>query len=250
MELRSANERKRKNQYSPENKKSDQKKIVDRDIKRKKAKAERIKAKKIQKKETENIRSANLGKYKKMNMSDKIRFARAGYRFFNNSSEPAIELSTTSLETSEGMDRGIKVGKGLPFLPIGFIILYSYLEIVKEKSTDIQRCYQVSLHGGKIMKVHAEPTTEYGAANFINSVQRSIMEDDEKSCTAGIQNMKIANCELVLSQRGLSKIMRQKYPAYVKVIRNIPQGHELLMRYGTSFNLSEKTMTHRYSVLF
>jgi len=237
MELRGPSARRAKRSFSPDNTNHDNKRNNSRDAQRKKLKAEKNMTREKQRAEHERIRSDNLIKYNSMSLPAKIRFACAGYCFRNNPSEPAVELSTTTMKTAEGMNRCVIAGPALPELPIGFIILYSHYEISEEESTDIQRRYQVSLHTKKIMKIHTEPATKYGLANFINCAQNENRGKKKKKMTSSEQNMCLANCELVRSQQGLNKRMRKKYPAYVKVTKPIAPGDELLMHYGNSYRM-------------
>jgi len=237
MDLRGPSARKPKRSFSPDNTSHNNKKNNSREAQRKKLKANKNMAREKEKTERERIRSHNLTKYNTMSLPAKIRFACTGYSFRNNPTEKVIELSATTMKTSEGMNRCVRAGNGLPELPIGFIILYSHYEISEEASTDIQRQYQVSLHAKKVMKIHTEPTTKYGLANFINCPQLENKGKKEKRSDSGEQNMYLANCELVISQQGMNKRMRKKYPAYVKVTKPIPPGNELLMHYGKSYKM-------------
>lgn len=242
MKLRSPSKRKGINKYSPDNQKHNIGRNNNRTVLRRDARAEKSRTDYGHGAEMEKRRSSNLELYKKMKMSGKIRFARNGYCFLNNPGEPAIIMAKTLLETSEGMDRGIRVGSGLPKLPVGFLIFYSHYEISDQdqESNDTQSLYQVGLKNGKVMKVHTEPTEDYGLANFINSTMRSGKKQNGNPIPDGLQDLRISNCELIQSQSGLSKATKKKYPAYVKVTRSIPQGHELLMRYGSGYKIIGK----------
>jgi hypothetical protein len=210
-----------------------QDKITKRNIARaKKARTERNHAL-----EMASLRFDNLERYKSMKMRGKICFARNGYSFANNPNEPAIEIFETGLDTPEGMNRGIRVGKGFPELPANFIILYSHNKVNTKKSTDNQRHYQVEIVGKQYISLHTEPTEPFGLANFINCALQPSANPATAISPITNQDMRQAQCELKRSQTGFSKEMREKYPSYVKTMKKIPQGHELLMRYGSSHRL-------------
>ena len=105
------------------------------------------------------------------------------------------------------------------------------------KSTGIQRFYQVEIPGNRYLQLDLMPVNESGRANFINSALRPKDNLDEALSVQTSQNMKEVQCELIWSKTGFSKRMKERYPAYVKVIKAIPQGDELLMRYGSSYKM-------------
>jgi len=179
----------------------------------------------------------NLKKYRKMSMDQRFDFALAGYCFANNPGVPAIQLCTTTLNAPEGRRRGVQVGEALPFLPEGFIILYSELGRSDLPEDGIQRFYQVGIKGGRCMQIHTDPDPEqiHGLANFINAGSVSTKPGKVLLRPDLPQDMSIAQCTLLQSTTGyLSPAYREKYPAYVRAAENIPQGHELLMMYGSS----------------
>jgi len=172
-----------------------------------------------------------------MSMDEKFEFALQGYCFENNPEVPAIEICTTTLEAPEGMTRGVQVGEALPFLPEGFIILYSEIGRRDTPEDGIQRFYQIGIKGGLCMQIHTDPDTEniHGLANFMNSGSVSATRRKSKPGPDDAQDMTVAQCALYKSTTGnLSLEYREEYPAYVRVVENIPRGHELLMIYGTS----------------
>jgi len=177
----------------------------------------------------------NLKKYKKMSIDAKFDFALAGYCFDNNPKVPAIEICTTTLDAPEGRRRGVRVGRALPFLPEGFITLYSEIGRSTYPHDGIQRCYQVGIKGGRYLQIHTDPAKVHGLANFINSGSVSAKPGRVLPDRDDPQNMTIAQCALYRSTTGyLSQEYRELYPAYVRAEENIPQGHELLMIYGST----------------
>ena len=177
----------------------------------------------------------NLKKYRKMSMDKKFDFALGGYCFANNPGVPAIQLCTTTLDAPEGRRRGVQVGEALPFLPKGFIILYSEIGRSDLPEDGIQRFYQVGIKGGRCMQIHTDPTKIHGLANFINAGSVSTKPGKVLLRPDLPQNMAIAQCTLHKSTTGqLSPAYREEFPAYVQTAENIPQGHELLMMYGSA----------------
>jgi hypothetical protein len=186
----------------------------------------------------ENLPFKNLERYRKMSIDRRFEFAIAGYRFPNNPDVPAIELCTTRLNCPEGMQRGIKVGKALPYLPPNFVILYSKTGITDLPQEGIQMHYQLQLAGGRYMQIHTEPTTAWGLANFINAParRRSIVRPPADGEVE--QNLKVAQCTLTHStSRYLSDHYKNEYPIYVNVDYAVPQDHELLVTYGPGHRL-------------
>jgi hypothetical protein len=177
----------------------------------------------------------NLKKYRKMSMDKKFEFALGGYCFANNPGVPAIQLCTTTLDAPEGRRRGVQVGEALPFLPKGFIILYSEIGRSDLPEDGIQRFYQVGIKGGRCMQIHTDPTKIHGLANFINAGSVSTKPGKVLLRPDLPQNMAIAQCTLHKSTTGqLSPAYREEFPAYVQTAENIPQGHELFMMYGSA----------------
>ena len=87
------------------------------------------------------------------------------------------------------------------------------------------------------MQVHTDPDPEkiHGLANFINAGTVSTKPGKVLLRPDLPQNMAIAQCTLHISTTGeLSPAYREKFPAYVQTAENIPQGHELLMMYGSA----------------
>ena len=179
----------------------------------------------------------NLKKYRKMSMDKKFDFALGGYCFANNPGVSAIQLCTTTLDAPEDRRRGVQVGEALPFLPKGFIILYSEIGRSDLPEDGIQRFYQVGIKGGRCMQIHTDPDPKkiHGLANFINAGTVSTRPGKVLLRPDLPQNMAIAQCTLHKSTTGqLSPAYREEFPAYVQTAENIPQGHELLMMYGSA----------------
>jgi len=204
---------------------------------RKEKKNQQRRERRRRQREAENPRPSNEELYSTFDINQRIAFAANGYCFDHQPDIPAIELFTTTIITEPGRNRGIRVGKALERLPPGFIILYSMENITNTPADGIQRQYQVYLPGNRYMQIHTEPSTPFGLANFINSTIPK--EGNPASLLTEItdQNMKVAQCELTYStHRNISPENKNLYPAYVKVKREIPQGHELLMSYGPSYH--------------
>jgi len=171
-------------------------------------------------------------------MDQKVDFAIAGYCFRNDRRSPVIKLSTTRLDTPENMKRGVIVGTGFPYLPIGFIILFSKLSVTDGPQDGVQQFYQVGLTGGRVMQVHTEPTRKHGLANFINAPARRDTPLIRATDGDLHQDLTIANCTLKQNTtRYMSEENRERFPAYVSVNFAIPQGHELLYHYGPGHRL-------------
>jgi len=187
----------------------------------------------------ERLARINFENYQKFNLEEKFQFAANGYCFGNNPNVPAIEICETTIKTPKGMGKGIIVGKAMKELPPGFIILYSYDRIEGKRGHGIQRHYQVQLSGRRYMYLHTQPDSryKYGLANFINA---ALPDDaDLGKCLSVIseQNMKKIQCKLQWTTKDVSAATKLRFPAHVIVLDTIPQGHELLMRYGSLHRL-------------
>jgi len=87
------------------------------------------------------------------------------------------------------------------------------------------------------MQIHTGPGPKkiHGLANFINAGSVSAKPGKVLLRPDIPQDMAIAQCTLHKSITGhLSPAYREKYSAYVRAAQNIPQGHELLMMYGSA----------------
>jgi len=89
------------------------------------------------------------------------------------------------------------------------------------------------------MYLHTQPDSryKYGLANFINA---ALPDDaDLGKCLSVIseQNMKKIQCKLQWTTKDVSAATKLRFPAHVIVLDTIPQGHELLMRYGSLHRL-------------
>jgi hypothetical protein len=183
------------------------------------------------------LKRINLRNYRKMSLQEKFEFAAGGYRFTNNPGEPCIKIGQTNLRTPPGRNRGVRVGLALDELPEGFVILYSHYSISTTPSRNEQRHYQVGLPGGRYMKIHTRPTEPFGLANFINSALPGDTSIEVALDPVVGQNMKNAQCVLKHTIQGVTADLKERFPAYVQTMQAIPQGHELLMRYGSSYRL-------------
>ena len=80
----------------------------------------------------EDIRSrwdSNLARYRALLFDQKIEFALRGYIFPYQDDNPAIYVGKTSIKMPGGSDRCVRAGRLFEKLPVGFIILYSKLEV-------------------------------------------------------------------------------------------------------------------------
>jgi hypothetical protein len=180
--------------------------------------------------------ASNLARYNRMRMAEKIQFARNGYRFPDNR-YPAIRYCRTVFKTKIGRDRGIQALRLFPYLPVGFILLFSKLDVVDEKSVDpVQSCYQSSLPGGRYLLMHTEPTEPYGLANFVNCPLKADMTPEEAQKRLVRQNMRVAKCRYIHSNTSfMTEEEVEEFPAYLKVIEKVHPGEELLAAYGASY---------------
>jgi len=184
----------------------------------------------------------NFQNYQSFSVEEKFQFAAKGYCFKNNPTIPAIEMCETTIKTPKGMGKGVIVGKALKELPPGFIILCSYDRIEKKPGRGIQRHYQVEIKGKKYMYLHTKPDPRYayGLANFINSALNRKADPDICLHTTTSQNMKKAQCKLRWTTKGVTPETKARFPAHVIVLDTIPQGNELLMKYGSKHILKAR----------
>ena len=175
----------------------------------------------------------NLKLYQSWSMREKIYFARHGYIFDNFPGEPAIVISETTIRTPEGMERCVKAGRSLPYLPIEFLILFSWSEISDSEAVGLQSYYQLALPYDLVLYMHTEPSTDHGLANFINAAvsapSRSSLEYLSKVREVTEQNMTVKNCKFVNRTHSLNPVFRAANPAYVLVAKKVPPGYELLL---------------------
>jgi hypothetical protein len=180
--------------------------------------------------------TSNLARYNQMRMAEKIQFARNGYRFPDNP-YPAIRYCRTVFKTKVGRDRGIQALRLFPYLPVGFVLLFSKLDVVDRASDDpVQSCYQSSLPGGRFLLMHTEPTEPYGLANFVNCPLKAEMTPEEAQKRIVKQNMRVAKCRYIHSNASfMSEEDVDQFPAYLKVIEKVYPGEELLVAYGAAY---------------
>ena len=114
------------------------------------------------------MHSANLRAYSRMNLNQKYEFAFRGYAFENNPNHKAIYLDTTNMVTEPGYNRCIRAGTAFKKLPPSCIILFSKLAVTDVMSTGDAARYQVQLNETSFLQPHKDPCTPYGLAQFIN----------------------------------------------------------------------------------
>jgi hypothetical protein len=170
-----------------------------------------------------------MEKYQNFSLEEKLQFALDGYRFKNHLLPPPIKLSKSFFKCEPGRDRGILVTSSFPELPEGFIILFSKRSITLRKSTGLQSSYQIALPGNRYLQTHTQPFKKHGLANFVNAAISKKSKRPVELQTPTEQNMKESQCRLVYTKAKSIKKYKKKFPVYIKTIRAIPQGHELLL---------------------
>ena len=203
-----------------------------RNTKRREKRKERIIRKEMELQRTSRV-NTNLAIYQKWSIREKINFANRGYIFDSCPGEPAIVLSQTSIRTPEGMERCVKAGTSLPYLPVEFLVLFSWSEISEVPADGMQSFYQLALPYELVLFMHTEPSTPHGLANFINAAVSAptrsgpVYKSKVREITA--QNMTVQNCKFVNRTHSLNPVFRAANPAYVLVEKKIPSGYELLL---------------------
>jgi len=184
----------------------------------------------------------NIIMYKNWSLRKKVKFAQQGYCFTNDKTKPVIRYFTTSLKTVRGMSRGVQATNVLPYLPIGFLIMFSWSTREPEFTTEgIQQYYQVGI-GNSVYMVHPEPCTAYGMANFVNCAIESSHTGTRKYRNSlrriTGQEMHIPNVHLTVANWVNGKIMKTRFPFYYSVIKEVKPWEELLMlpKYGGDHN--------------
>ena len=107
--------------------------------------------------------------------------------------------------------------------------MFSHWDITDEELTGDPAKYQVWLPGDHYLQPEPNPITDYGFGQFVNCCLRS------KSLRTQIngQNMKEAQCEIMYPQRRWVTAEHMKIsPAYVRTMRIIKEGEELLFPSG------------------
>jgi len=129
------------------------------------------------------------------------------------------------------------VGNALPYLPEGFVILFSWSTITNEIQSGVQSDYQLKLNDNLYLQIFPEPSEKHpeGLAYFINAaVASKSMQDPKYKSALRIptkQNMRNSQCIFVINYNYGGLINTIKQPAYVKVKYKviIPRGNELLL---------------------
>jgi len=166
-----------------------------------------------------NLVQANLESYNQMSSDEKFDFALGGYRFANNPNVPAIKLFRTVLNAPEDKKRGLKVGHALPYLPEGFVILYSKSSVSTTRADGIKRFYQIGIVGKRFMQIHTTAKTRYGLANFVNAAIGCDVDLSTALTEETTQNMKRAQC---LLQWSVSAYICLAYHIYESIVKPIP----------------------------
>ena len=158
-------------------------------------------------------------------------FARNGCRFTSTSSKPAMQLFRTSLKTIKGIYKGAQATNFFAYLPLGFLIFFSYHACLHKPSTDpMQRYHQVQV-GKCDYLVDTESCTPYGLENFVKcAIQASSTKvkkySDSLRATIG-QKKHVPNCDYSIGNYRIVRIIRIRYPFYYKVTQRIFPGEEL-----------------------
>ena len=180
---------------------------------------------------------SNLARYRSLLFDQKIEFALRGYIFPDQEDNPAIYIGKTSIRMPDGSDRCVRAGKLFEALPVGFVILYSTLEITDQPTSDeLQKCYQVRLQGKKFLQAHPDPVTDHGVGQFINNVVSRDAEGQLKRKSK--QRMCEGNCEIRYPNRHMSPQNRLDFPAHVIVVKDVKPHQELLCHYGSGHDLT------------
>ena len=186
--------------------------------------------------EAKAMRVENLKTYNSWLLPDKLAFAMNIYRFPNNQDVPAVEIFESTIKMKEGMSSGIKVGEALPYLPKNFILALAWHSIVDTPSTNpIQSCYQVKLPRKCILLLETSvvPDHSYGLGNLVNAAishtNRNSTED--QSAVHEITDQNLGDAQCIFSYPKGSDL-KSLHPSYVKVVKDVPRGHELLMPRG------------------
>ena len=101
----------------------------------------------------------------------------------------------------------------------------------------MQACYQVSLYGEKFLRTHTVEMSPHGLAQIVNYV--TIQIAISTLCfNRTKQNMATANCSLKRSKHPISAKNIKDFPAYLKITKAVPKGHEVLYNYGVGHRLT------------
>jgi len=181
----------------------------------------------------ETTSERNLKTYLKWKFRAKLKFAKNGYCFDPERKKPAIKIFTTTIRTVKGMSKGVQATKVLPYLPVGFLILFSFhSKVSKFVDKGVQKYYQIQV--GKIVYlIDPEPRTKYGLANFVNAAVESSSHKTKKYRRAlwkiTKQKMHIPNVKFKVANSRNGRICRLRYPVYYTVTKVIKPGEELLV---------------------
>ena len=211
---------------------SERTRIIKRDKSRNQARYKREVLRKKQKSKAElqaEARDKNVEIYENWNLTQKYDFALAGYEFPNNPGEKAIDLDKTDMKTHPRYKRCIRAGSAFSELPEGFIILFSHWTITDEELFGDPAKYQVWLPGPRYLQPHPNPVTDYGLGQFINCC----LPSNSSITHINGQNMKDSQCEFKHAQkRFVTPEQMEISPVYVRTMRRIKQGQELLLPSG------------------
>ena len=96
-------------------------------------------------------------------------FAANDYRFNLKNGKSAIESCKTTIKTVRNVSTGVRATDDLPYLPKGFIILFSYLGTAKEfVRRGPQRFYQIKVVN-TVYLMHTKLCNAFDLVNFINA---------------------------------------------------------------------------------
>ena len=183
--------------------------------------------------EAKAMSEQNLKTYNYWLLPDKLVFAMNNYRFPNNPDVPAVEVFESTIKMIEGMSRGIKVGEALSYLPKNFILALAWHSIVDTPSTDpIQSCYQVKLPRERILLLETSviPDRSYGPDNLVNAAISHTNRNsaEYQSAVHEITDQSLGDAQCIFAYPKSSNL-KNLHPSYVKVVRDVPIEHELLM---------------------
>jgi len=113
-------------------------------------------------------------------MEETIAFVRNNYCFPDNPC-PAVIYCKTSLKTKKGMEKGDETQKLFPYLPVGFILLYSKLQVLDEPTdNEFLKNNQAGFSGGRYLIMDPEPTEPHGMGNFVSCPLRKKQTPEER----------------------------------------------------------------------
>ena len=98
---------------------------------------------------------------------------------------------------------------------------------------ELQACYQVSLYGRKFLLTHPVDMPPHRLAQMVKHPLRHDPNSDvDPLLFRTKQKMANANCSLKRIKYPISVKNIKDFPAYLKITKAVPKGHEVLYNYG------------------